>query len=101
MGFHHVRDREGNLHSYDDAEYKSYKRRKGCYTIITILVCISLWLWGAANGDKKSSSNTEENVTNSKTQESIEENENPSTINTLMHENVEEEKSSINEENRE
>ena len=82
MGFHHVRDNEGNLHSLDDEQYLQYleeqrnswpnKIKRFFYKVLAIVIAITIFLalvGQCVGGDKEHNSksdNSEKVETNDK-----------------------------------
>ena len=92
MGWHRIRDAEGNLHSLDDEQYALYlenqrkQKRMGCILkVIGVIVVIILFaIFAGANGDdnKKTQSKPNNETVSSERENMIEEND--AKINTLM-----------------
>jgi len=57
MARHHVRDSEGNLHFFNDEEYKQYRYKNSCLGILALLIFLIGGLVSKCNGDEKSTSN--------------------------------------------
>ena len=74
MARHHIRDNEGNLHIYNDEEYKQYKYRNGCLGVMALLIfCVGGALNKCSNDEKTSSDPKVEKVVNSEIQNLTEE----------------------------
>lgn len=73
MARHHIRDNEGNLHIYNDEEYKQYKYNKGCLGVVALLIFLIGGIVSTCNDDKKNSSTSQEKVVNSEIQNHNEE----------------------------
>ena len=87
MASHHIRDEKGNLHIYNDEEYKQYKYNKGCFSVIALLIFLIGALFGIFKNDKDtSSSSTNEGIVNSEVRNKTEESNNTIDMNMLMNE---------------
>ena len=86
MARHHVRDNEGNLHFFNDEEYKQYRYRNGCLGVIALLVFLIGGLLGKCNNDKDTSSSPKEETVKSEVQNPKEESDNTTDMNLLMNE---------------
>ena len=56
MARHHIRDNEGNLHFFNDEEYRQYKFNKGCFGVLALLFFVIGGIVSTCNNDKKTSS---------------------------------------------
>lgn len=89
MASHHIRDEKGDLHIYNDEEYKQYKHNKGCLGVIALLFFLISGILGLFKNDKDiPPSSTNEGIVNSEVQNQTEENNNSSDINMLMNEQI-------------
>ena len=94
MASHHIRDEKGDLHIYNDEEYKQYKYNKGCLGVIALLFFVIGGTLGVFKNDKDiPSSSTNEGIVNSEVQDQTEENNNSSDMNMFMNEQTQTEKS--------
>lgn len=94
MASHHIRDEKGNLHIYNDEEYKQYKYNKSCFGIIALLVFLIGGSLGIFKSNKDtSSSSTNEGIVNTEIQNQTEESNNTTDMNTLMNEQIQAEES--------
>ena len=64
MARHHIRDEKGNLHFFNDEEYKQYKFNKGCMGILVLLIF-------AIGGLLSKCSDNKDNSTKSKVENSV------------------------------
>lgn len=93
MARHHVRDNNGDLHFFNDEEYKQYKYRNSCLGVLALIIfAIGGLVSKCGNDDKSSSSSKTEEVVNSEVQNSVDERSNTTDINMLMNEQIETEK---------
>lgn len=89
MAQHHIRDNNGDLHFFNDEEYKQYKYRNGCLGVVALLVFVIGGLVSKCGGDGKSSSNTNtEEVISSEVHNTNDEDDNAADINMLMNEHA-------------
>lgn len=87
MARHHIRDNEGNLHFFNDEEYKQYKYRNGCLGVLALLILFIGGLLNTCKNDKdSSSSSSKEQVINSEVQNSTEKDDRTTNLNLLMDE---------------
>ena len=87
MARHHIRDNEGNLHFFNDEEYKQYKYRNGCLGVLALLVLFIGGLLNTCKNDNDSSSSSpKENVIDSEVQNSTEKDDRTTNMNLLMDE---------------
>ena len=94
MASHHIRDEKGDLHIFNDEEYKQYKYNKGCLGVIALLFFLISGILGVSKNDKDiSSSSTNEGIVNSEVQNQTEENNNSSDMNLFMNEQAQTDKS--------
>lgn len=84
MARHHIRDNAGNLHIFNDSEYKKYKFNKGCWSVLVLLTILIGGILKTCNNDKKASSNSQEVVDNSEIQNQKEEGKNSINTTKLM-----------------
>ena len=85
MARHHIRDNEGNLHFFNDEEYKQYRYRNGCLGVIALLVfAIGGLVSKCDNGEKSSSDIKTEKVLNTEIHNSTEERNTINEINQSM-----------------
>lgn len=94
MASHHIRDEKGDLHIYNDEEYKQYKYNKGCLGVIALLFFLIGGIIGVFKNDKDiPSSSTNEGIVNSEVQNQTEENNNSSDMNMFMNTHTQTEES--------
>lgn len=87
MASHHIRDEKGDLHIYNDEEYKQYKFNKGCIGVFVLLVFMIGGILSKCSGDKKTTSNSKiEEFVNSEAPNPNEKKNNTTDINMLMNE---------------
>lgn len=87
MASHHIRDEKGDLHIYNDEEYKQYKYNKGCLGVIALLFFVIGGTLGVFKNDKDiPSSSTNDGIVNSEVQNQTKENDNSSDMNMFMNE---------------
>ena len=85
MARHHIRDEKGNLHFFNDEEYKQYKFNKGCYGVLALLVFAVGGLLNKCNNKKETSTETKiEKIVNTDALNSTKEGDNTSEMNILM-----------------
>ena len=96
MARHHIRDEKGNLHFFNDEEYKQYKFNKGCMGALVLVVFAIGGLLSkcSENKDHSTKSNVENSV-KSDIQNSNEESDNTTNMNLLMDEQSETEETDI------
>ena len=69
MALHHIRDSKGNLHYFNDEEYRQYlrdKRRTGCFVFLIIAALFLSTVFSHDNDDKSSSRSKTEQVVRKK-----------------------------------
>ena len=94
MASHHIRDEKGNLHIYNDKEYKQYKYNKGCLGVIALLVFLIGGVLDKFNSNKDtSSSSKKETFFNSEVQNQSDESRNTTDMNMYVNEQTQTEKS--------
>jgi len=94
MARHHIRDEKGDLHIYNDEEYKQYKYNKGCLGVIALLLFLISGIFGVSKNDKDIPSNsTNDGIVNSEVQNQTEESDNSSDMNMFMNEQTQTEES--------
>ena len=94
MASHHIRDEKGDLHIYNDEEYKQYKYNKGCLGVIALMFILISGILGVSKNNKNiPSSSTNEGIVNSEVQNQTEENNNSSDMNMFMNEQTQTEES--------
>ena len=87
MARHHIRDEKGDLHIYNDEEYKQYKFNKGCIGVFVLLILMIGGILSKCSGDKNTpSSSTNDGIVNSEVQNQTEESDNSSDMNMFMNE---------------
>ena len=87
MARHHIRDEKGDLHIYNDEEYKQYKFNKGCYGIFALLVFVIGGLLSKCGDDKSTTSSSKvEEFVNSEVAYPTEKSNNTTDMNLLMNE---------------
>lgn len=86
MARHHIRDNEGNLHFFNDEEYRQYKFNKGCFGVLALLFFVIGGIVSTCNNDKKTSSSSQEKVVNSEIQNQKEIDDNNIDMNKMMNE---------------
>ena len=58
MASHHIRDEKGDLHIYNDEEYKQYKFNKGCIGVFVLLIFMIGGILSKCSGDKNTTSSS-------------------------------------------
>ena len=87
MARHHIRDEKGDLHIYNDEEYKQYKYNKGCLGVFALLVFIIGGILSKCSGDKDTTSSSKiEEFVNSEVPNPTEKSDNTTDMNMLMNE---------------
>lgn len=98
MALHHIRDSKGNLHYFNDEEYRQYlrdKRRTGCFVFLIIAALFLSTVFSHDNDDKSSSRSKTEQVVRKKNKTSTRKNKTNNDHDTITIKNDEE---SINRE---
>ena len=87
MARHHIRDEKGDLHIYNDEEYKQYKFNKGCLGVFALLVLMIGGVLNKCSGDKNTTSSSKiEEFVNSEAPNPNKKNNNTTDKNILLNE---------------
>lgn len=96
MARHHIRDEKGNLHFFNDEEYKQYKFNKGCMGALALLLFAIGGLLSKCSDNKGNSTKPKvENSVKSDVRNSNKDSDYATNINLLMNEQSEAEETDI------